>query len=207
MFWNKKMILYAVGFILIVSGSVIYRLFINGNLPDGTEGIVITSSEEKSPEETDVTTVFSLISVYICGEVNSPGVYELPRGSILYDAVMLAGGLTDKAAAEHIDLVYILDKNISVRIPSLDDIEPEADFVVSAEDFQTARSSEVKDDLININTASKDELMTLPGIGSATADAIIDYRNERPFSRTEDLMNVSGIGEAKFNKIRAIICC
>ena len=207
MFLNKKMFLYAVGFILIVSGGVIYKLFMNGSLPDGTDGIVITSSAEKTSEETAETTAFSNISVYICGEVNAPGVYELPRGSILNDAVKLAGGLTDNAAAEHIDLVFILDKNISVRIPSLEEIAPDSNFVVSAEEFQTAKSSDGKDNLININTASKEDLMTLPGIGGATAESIIEYRKERRFERIEDLMNVSGIGEAKFNKIKDLICC
>ena len=61
-------------------------------------------------------------------------------------------------------------------------------------------------DLVNINTASREQIMTLPGIGEVTADAIIEYREQNPFERIEDIMNVQGIGEAKFNSIRDLIC-
>ena len=191
---RKKEKIYPIIFILTVICAVVYKIFLSGRLEVmKSDEIVIETSE------TTVTEVSSNIYVYVCGEVNCPGVYEIERGSILNDAVELAGGLTDNAAAEDIDLVMVLNENISVKIPSYDDIDTSV--ITIGNDPEEDKSG-----LININTADRQTLMTLPGIGESTADAIIDYRSSHVFEKEEDLMNVQGIGESKFNKVRSMIC-
>ena len=106
---RKKEKIYPIIFILTVICAVVYKIFLSGRLEAmNSDEIVIETPE------TTVTEVSSNIYVYVCGEVNCPGVYEIERGSILNDAVELAGGLTDNAAAEDIDLVMGLNENISV---------------------------------------------------------------------------------------------
>lgn len=191
---RKKEKIYPIIFILTVICAVVYKIFLSGRLEAMKSDEIVIETTEST-----VIEVSSNIYVYVCGEVNCPGVYEIERGSILNDAVELAGGLTDNAAAEDIDLVMVLNENISVKIPSYDDIDTSVITIGSDPE-------EDKSGLININTADKQTLMTLPGIGEATADAIIDYRNSHVFEKEEDLMNVQGIGESKFNKVRSMIC-
>ena len=138
MFKQKRSVLI-IAFILITAAGMVYNLFFKGHFSDGN-GLTIIRTDETEPSDTEpsVDAAPKKISVYICGEVNEPGVYELDKGSILNDAVMLAGGLTDKAAAEHIDLVYILDSNKSIRIPSIDEIGDNSGFVISSSDATIA---------------------------------------------------------------------
>lgn len=191
---RKKEKIYPIIFILTVICAVVYKIFLSGRLEAMKSDEIVIETTEST-----VIEVSSNIYVYVCGEVNCPGVYEIERGSILNDAVELAGGLTDNAAAEDIDLVMVLNENISVKIPSYDDIDTSVITIGSDPE-------EDKSGLININTADKQTLMTLPGIGESTADAIIDYRSSHVFEKEEDLMNVQGIGESKFNKVRSMIC-
>lgn len=222
-----KRVIYPAAFLLLVAISFIYSVFFRGrgdrlsidtgNKPEEetTEAEAVRGSEQNDtvnePSE-DIT-----IQVYICGEVNEPGVYTLHRGDILYDAVNMAGGLTPQAASDRIDLVYILNENISVYIPSEAEIEegelPEGDvYGVAAILTGNAGGSSgngegwSEDRPVNINTASREELMTLPGIGEVTADAIIEYRQEHQFADIREIMNVSGIGEGRFDRISGLIC-
>ena len=192
---RKKEKLYPIIFILTILCAVGYKVFFSGRLNKTSDDVIISTSEAKESiesEETENSTIY----VYICGEVNEPGVYEISRGSILYDAVIMAGGLTDDAAAEDIDLVMTLDNNISIKIPAIgEEVEP-----------ITAITSETDSGLININTADKATLMTLPGVGETTADSIISYRTSKFFETKEDLMNVPGIGEGKYDKLKNLIC-
>lgn len=223
-------LIYVVSFILITLISLGYKLFLSGTTEgllsskddddlvieraDDTEASVayeLTESYETSPE---VTPEPSTVSVYICGEVNSPGVYEVTAGSIINDVVQEAGGFTDQAASERLNLVYVIDSNISIYIPGEDEVYEQSEIIRS--DGETiwgqGQSQSGQDEgsslgtAVNINTATLDQLMTLPGIGQVTAQAIIDYREITPFTTIDDIMNVSGIGEAKFNRIREFIC-
>ena len=221
-----KNLIYVVAFILITLISLGYKLFLSGT----TDGLLSSKNEEDPvtirSEET-VTSEASLeeassevetscaphyVSVYICGEVNNPGVYEIASGSIINDVVLMAGGLTDNAASERINLVYIIESNISIYIPGegenygSNEIIRAEDQTMWGEYAVSVDGSSGTNALININTASADELMSLPGIGEVTASAIIEYRNTASFTRIEDIMNVQGIGEAKFNGIRDLIC-
>lgn len=215
-----KNAVYIAAFILITLMSLFYKLLLNGTVDKASRVTVEAGSIETFVTETDLSVdgttenfmeeTSSLISVYVCGAVNQPGVYELSAGSIINDAVALAGGMTDDAAIERVNLVYIMESNISIYIPyayeeyESNEIIRDADQITWG-DSQTS-SQEQTTTLININTASESELMTLPGIGEATARSIIEYREQTPFVMTEDIMNVPGIGEAKYNNIRDLIC-
>ena len=213
----SKSIVYAAAFALITLVSLFYKLVLSGTYDDmniGTEAdvpTVIRTDETTAITETIQTEdTHRMVSVYICGEVNNPGVYEIEAGSILNDVVMMAGGLTPQAASETIDLVYTIDANVSVYIPAQGQESVDSEFIRAPE--QTLWGNNAEDSgpdaasMVNINSASREQLMTLPGIGEVTADAIIEYREQNPFARIEDIMNVSGIGEAKFNSIRDFIC-
>lgn len=135
------------------------------------------------------------IYVYICGEVSEAGVYELEYGSRLYELIELAGGMTDEASADGINLAEVLYDSQMVRIPSFD----ESQVFYSAQENQNSG-------LVDINTADKEALMTLPGIGSVRAEAIISYREENGgFLSAGDIMQVPGIKESLYEKIKDLI--
>lgn len=139
----------------------------------------------------------ALVVVHVDGAVGAPGVYELTAGSRVADAVELAGGLTEKADTSTLNLALVLTDGEKVYVPEEGEAVPQV----------TTGETSSSGGLININTATADELETLPGVGEATAAAIIEDRESNgPFSAPEDLMRVSGIGEKKFARIEGMIC-
>ena len=191
---NKDKI-YIVIFIITVAAGIIYKFLFKGEMSffSGNEVAIETA---ESLIDTTQETEDGMIYVYICGEVNCPGVYEIKRGSILNDAVEMAGGMTSEAAKEDIDLVMILNNNITVKIPKVGD-----ELVTISSDTEGAGTG-----LVNINTADRETLKTLPGIGDVMADSIIEYRQDNVFEEKEDLMKVKGIGQSKFDKVKDLIC-
>lgn len=146
----------------------------------------------------------SSIFIHVCGEVAAPGVYEMERGSRIYEAVEAAGGLTDAAAADVLNLAQVLEDGQQVRVPDQEEkkrLEEQGgalSLVTGGRPEQEAPAAKV-----NLNTATKEQLMTLSGIGEARAEAILAYRQESGGFRTpEDIMKVSGIKEAAFQKIK-----
>ncbi len=132
--------------------------------------------------------------VYVCGEVAAPGVYELPAGSRIFEAIERAGGFTEAAAAESLNLAAVVSDGMKLRVLS------EAELLTLPE---SAQAEDGRPDLVNLNTAAKAELMTLPGIGESRAEDIIRYREQSGgFQKIEDIMKVSGIKEAGFQKIK-----
>ena len=135
------------------------------------------------------------IYVHICGEVLAPGVYEMPEGSRVYELLSIAGGATDKGAPDTVNLAGVLKDGERVVIPSEEEAASMAE-----------HAGAVDTGLVNINTASAEQLMTLPGIGESKARDIIRYREESGgFQTIEDIMKISGIKEAVFRKIQSLI--
>ena len=169
----------------------------------------LTDEEYKIDENDEV------IIVHITGAVRNWGIIELPMNSRIADAIEKAGGLTEEADISNVNLAYILEDGMKVRIPSINDIvedgKQEENYISKENgenvvDFSKNNSKSVND-VVNINTATQTELETLPGIGTSTALKIVNYRNENgKFESIEDIKNVSGIGEAKFNNIKRLIC-
>lgn len=139
--------------------------------------------------------------VHVCGEVVNPGIYELPAGSRIYEAVKAAGGFTENAAEESVNLASPIEDGVQIRIYSKEETETLAAGAAPFDGFEA--SGEGKEPVVNLNTATKEELMTLSGIGESRAEDIIRYREENGgFQNIEDIMKVSGIKDAAFQKIK-----
>ena len=130
--------------------------------------------------------------------MNAPGVYELAGDARVYEAIALAGGLNDAAAGEALNQASTVTDGERIYIPTAEELEK------GIVDGQTAEVTGTDNQgKININTAAKEELKTLPGIGDAKADSIISYREANGgFQTVEELMQVEGIKEGVFNKIK-----
>ena len=141
------------------------------------------------------------IVVHITGAVPRPGVYALPEGARVQDVISAAGGFLAEADKAMINLARVLEDGELLDIPYAEGFSPviptpAQDIIVPGTDT----------DLININTAASFELETLPGIGSTTAQKIIEYREANgPFISTEDIINVSRIGPGTYERIKDII--
>lgn len=134
------------------------------------------------------------VLVHVCGEVALPGVYALEAGSRICDAVAAAGGMTENAAADSLNLAQEVKDGEKIRVPNLSE---------AAFDPVGGPEAGTEEGLVNLNTADADELATLPGIGKVKAEAILNYREERGgFSAIEELKEVSGIGDAIYEKLK-----
>ncbi len=142
------------------------------------------------------------VRIYVTGAVVTPGVYQLPPGSIAQDALAAAGGAGPGADLSHINLAQPLVDGDQLNIPALAPTAGPASTPATGAGAP-ALAPPAADQKININTATTAELDALPGIGPVIAQRIIDYRTQHgPFARPEDLMEVSGIGEVTFNHIK-----
>ncbi|NLK01499.1 MAG: competence protein ComEA [Clostridiaceae bacterium] len=143
-----------------------------------------------------------LLPVYITGEVKIPGVYRVAAGQILNDLVTMAGGFTADAAPDAVNLACELKSNQLYRIPSLNELAENPDLYFEG----SATAEQFKEQKVNINLADQLELETLPGVGPATALAIIKYREQHgPFEIIEDIMLIPGIKEARFRSLEDLI--
>lgn len=151
------------------------------------------------------------IEVHVIGAVVRPGVYSFLEGSRVQDAVTAAGGLLTEADPNAINLAAKLEDGQQLNIPYQGGAGPDTNSpapfdVIPTPDYSGSDGSSTDINLININTASLEELQTLPGIGSTIAQRIIDYRDQNgPFNQIEDIMNVPGIGPATFDQIKDLI--
>jgi len=143
------------------------------------------------------------IVVHITGQVVKPGVVKVEEGARIIDAIEVAGGATNEANLSKINLAYLLEDGMKIYVPSVNDVD-DMEYATSSSGNEDNNSS--KTIKVNINTATSEQLQTLPGIGESIANRIITYRKENgKFSKIEDLTNVSGIGDAKFNNIKSYI--
>ena len=197
-----------------------------GAVPDGTENELAAGDEAagsetieeqgagQAPGGSQLEAVPQLLAVYVCGQVEKPGVYELEQGSRIADAIALAGGMTEEAATDAWNLAQLLTDAQMIRVPSREEAEALKNETaeggigrsegVSGEGAAGAAAPGMDaDGRISLNEASKVQLMTLPGIGEAKAEAILKYRSEHgSFDSIEEIMNIPGIKEGVFSKIK-----
>ncbi|MBP3284875.1 MAG: helix-hairpin-helix domain-containing protein [Clostridia bacterium] len=202
---KKKIIVMVVTTLLMISAILYQLLYKNYKKNEIIKEIdKIDGNIDVQPiPEIVTTTVF----VDVAGEVNSPGLYELKEGARVNDAILAAGGVTEQADMTMVNLAYILSDELKITIPSKEAKEMTSVGITQKTVLSSAMSaSETGEKKININTAGKEELETLKGIGSAMAERIIEYRKSNgAFQTIEDIKNVSGIGEAKYNAMKAQI--
>lgn len=158
---------------------------------------------EETKEDSNQTQANETIKVHIAGEINKEGVYEVNNGDRLDDLVKRAGGLTKDANSKKINLAMKLEDQMKIYIPSIYDFEDEPS--TTNENLLILDKPSTEIEKININKASKEELMTLPNIGEKRAEAIIEYRENSPFKKIEDIKNVTGIGEKFYQSLRDLI--
>lgn len=166
------------------------------------EHLLETSKQKIQSATEDVDCVESFeqtkeiyIYVHVCGAVVKEDVYILPEGSRGIDAIQAAGGFTAEAATAYCNLAEILTDGMRLYIPTQEEVDAGLVPVVSGQEKQPTG-------IVNINTAEKEELMTLPGIGESKAESIVKYRSKvGRFQSIEELKNVSGIGEALFESL------
>lgn len=177
------------------------QVILLGNQSDEESMSVNSIYSVKLPEqESQVDMQHDSIYVYVCGAVNQPGVYELPADARVFEAIEAAAGYLEGAAVEYMNQAALLTDGQQIRIPTMEEVQEWAE---SAEIVATVQGQETDSGLININTASASQLMTLSGIGEAKARAIIAYReNKGSFKTIEELMNIEGIKEGVFNKLK-----
>lgn len=190
---------------------------------------VMLSVDEKNAEG---RTIIKEIAVHICGAVNQPGVYYLQENQRLYEAIAKAGGFRENADEEYLNQALVLEDGMKIVVPTKEEIAGGKDtgetaahketavteYIQNSEESQNAALEQgyiqkkeedkisAKEQKVNLNTADEALLCTLPGIGESRAKSIIAYRQEHgAFERTEDVMNISGIKEAAYNKIKDYI--
>jgi competence protein ComEA len=164
-------------------------------------GLILLLNKKPETQEIKIlpTATQTSILVHIVGEINNPGVYEMSNGSRVQDLIDTAGGFTDKAHIEEVNLASNIYDGQKIRIPSEKDLAStdENDLLLAN------RESDTEYLPININYCTAEELIELPGIGQTRAEAIIDYREQNGnFEVIEDIMNVSGIGQAIYEGIK-----
>lgn len=214
--YYKKYLILASCLILFVMAGISYFM-LNNNDSVITEVLAETTSTTSAVKEENTKLYFD-----IKGSVKKPGVYEFTQGDKIIDAINKAGGLTKNATTNNLNLskklsnemvIYVFSKNELTttkayeQVSNVSECKCETIEINNCVDKNTTNESTNNEiSKININTDSKEKLMTISGIGSSKADAIIEYRTKNGnFKTTEDIMNVSGISKTIYDKIKDTI--
>ena len=199
--FNKKdKILIIIAIIIISIIAIYYSNKKEDNFIEETENLEVETKEE-SKENLEKEKII----VHISGAVQNEGIVELEAGNRVADAIEKAGGLKENAYMDEINLAYQLEDGEKVHIPTKEEQKQNEEnkalnSSISDESQNIRAENQTK---ININTATQEELDSLPGIGPSTASKILEYRKEKgKFKTTEEIKEVSGIGESKYEKIK-----
>lgn len=160
-----------------------------------TTAVVGTDEQDSEFSETTASNE-SDIYIYVCGCVEAPGVYTVRQQTRVYELIEMAGGFSEGADDTALNLVDIVSDGQKIYVPEKGSVLQEGD-----------SNGQDSTGLVNLNTADKAALMTLPGIGEAKAEDILQYRkNKGAFRKIEEIKNISGIKDAAFEKIKDLIC-
>lgn len=190
---DKKTLIKILSVVLILLVAVILRIHDESKSDITIETADPADEVEYSGESSAETQV---IFVDIGGAVKSPGVYQVSKDTRLFEVIEMAGGLSDEADADHVNRASFVEDGQKIIIP-VKGSEGTADMTTASVGADGADNG-----LININTASADELKTLSGVGDVTAEKIIEYRSSKAFKSIEDIMSVDGIGSKTYEKIK-----
>lgn len=196
----RKSMLILLLIVLAVAGGTYYGCYMQEK-----ESIQLDAASQAVSQEDRAE-----ITVYVTGAINKPGVVTVREGARMADAVKACGGLLPTADGEKVNMAQVLKDGQQVRVP--EKAVPETTAAAKSGSVNPAAKSGTSSKAapsgpVNINTASAEELDTLPGIGPAMAQRIIEFREtEGAFTSIEDIKKVKGIGEAKFEKMKDKIC-
>ena len=204
---NKKQKIIVVVLIIIMCIVIGYYIISKTEKYDYSDIEKISNIIEED-QEVDDNIIENKIVIHITGEVEEEGVIELEKGARISDAIEEAGGTTEEADLSNVNLAYSLSDGQKVKIPNINEKDEEIIVIEEkAGDNIIIEGNKSKEEKININKAAQTEIETLPGIAPSTALKIITYRNEHgKFKNIEDIKNVSGIGDSKFENIKEYIC-
>lgn len=202
---------------LVLAGCLLFgcekrrtELFTEEKQDTVSETLDASGLEEQELQSSQQITVSQTVFVHVCGAVENPGVYELAGDARVYQAVEAAGGFLPEACEEYVNQAGALTDGKRLYIPTEDEVrelsQEGKDTLTEELLLQSDSETDPADGLVNINTASMEELCTLPGIGEGKARHIISYRESTgKFEQIEDIMKVEGIKEGLFGKIRDLI--
>ena len=217
---NQKQKFIVIIVIIIVIGIIIYY-YINSTKSIYENNADISFSEENEVETNEIEEIKEKIVVHITGAVQNNGIVKVDEDSRINDVVEAAGGLTEDADLDRVNLAYKVEDGQKIYIPRKEEAKENTEENIENEEINnneiisdTSGEGVIENEntenyttLVNINTADIEKLKELPGIGESTATKIIEYRKQNgKFKTIEDIKNVSGIGDAKFNSIKDFIC-
>lgn len=210
---NKKTKILLIILIAIMAIGISYYAYQNEKESQNIIEQQNLEIEENKQEESSKET--KKIIVHVSGAVQNEGVIELEENSRIADAIEKAGGFREDAYTKDVNLAYKLEDGMKIYIPTIEEKENEKTKVIVESNIETennnssysnASDGKNTNSKVNINTASKEELDTLPGIGPSTAEKIINYRKENgKFKSIEGIKDVSGIGDSKYENIKDMI--
>ena len=193
---DRKALIKILSVVLILLIAVVLRVH-DENKADITIETEKPADEQEYSDNSEARENRSQIFfVDIGGAVEKPGVYEVSKDTRLFEVIEMAGGLSEDADTDHVNRASFVEDGQKIIIP-VKGSDGTGDL-----DTTAASSTAVENGLININTASADELKTLNGIGDVMAEKILEYRSSRAFKSKEDIMSVDGIGSKIYEKIK-----
>lgn len=186
---------------ILLLGAFIVLTLLGYKILPRDEIVIQSNQEEEEKMFSGNQEKIEMIFVHIEGAVNFPGIKEVLKGTRLFEAIEIAGGITPDADTSKINLASILKDEQKIYIPF--QISEDDSKQILNHEYETSKN---ENKIINLNYATEEDLQQLEGIGPAMAKKIVDYRDSNGyFNSIEELQNVSGIGEAKFNKIKEFI--
>ncbi|MEW9079047.1 helix-hairpin-helix domain-containing protein [Terrisporobacter glycolicus] len=206
---NKKKIIVFIFIILMCPIGLVIK-----DKLQSKENVYVLTEDEKPPEKTteekeikkEENITNKKITVYVSGAVSKPGIVTLNEGDRLATAVEKVGGTTKKADLDGVNMAIRVQDEMHYIIPKMGE-------VVKDNNYQAIKEGNINQDesskasQININIATIEELDTLPGVGEATANKIVNHRSEKgDFKSVEEIKNVNGIGDKKFEDMKDLIC-
>lgn len=204
---QKVILIIIVTFILLFIGYYIIRKANNSeyiNLETEYENDNNESEEEILSNKQEIEE--KEIVIHITGAVKKQGIIKVKEGSRIADAIEIAGGVNKDADLSKINLAYLIEDGQKIYVPNINDKNLESSITEDAGEG-VIKEEGSKGGKVNINKASQTELETLNGVGPSTALKIINYRNENGvFKKNEDIKNVPGIGETKYESLKDNIC-
>ena len=210
---NKKQKIVLFIIIIITLGIAYYTYTIKINDQFNIEEQNLEVEENKIKESNKIEEETTKIVVHVSGAVRNEGIVELKEKSRIADAIEMVGGVTEDAYMKDVNLATILEDGMKIYIPTKEEVEKQGENINDSvskdrnlDIYNNGSNTSKKNNKVNINTASKEELDTLPGIGESTANKIINYRKENgKFKTIEEIKEVSGIGDSKYEQIKNLI--